>query len=84
MAQAYMIGGALGNVVNAITKWQVCPYNVSIYCDHKFSHQYDSEDTGYGTSILLTVHILPRIGTSPLLAFGSHIAKNLNVDSTGC
>jgi len=84
MGQAYVIGAVLGNAVNAITKWQVCPYNVSIYCDHKFIHQYGSEDTGCGTSTLLTVHMLPRIGTATLLAFDSHIAKNQNVDSTGC
>lgn len=79
-----MIGAALGNTVNAITKWQVCPYNVSIYFDRKFSHQHVSEDTGCETSTLLTVHILSRIRTSILLAFDNHIAKNLNIDSTGC
>jgi len=84
MGQAYVIGAVLGNAVNAITKWQVCLYNVGIYCDHKFIHQYDSEDTGCGTSTLLTVHMLPRIGMATLLAFDSHIAKNRNVDSTGC
>jgi hypothetical protein len=79
-----VIGATMGNVVNAITKWQVCLYNVSIFCDHKFIRQYDSEDTGRGTSTLLTVDILPRIGTSTLPAVDSHIVENLNVDSTDC
>ena len=84
MGQAYVIGAAMGNAVNAITKWQVCLYNVSIFCDHKFIRQYDSEDTGRATSSLLTVDILPRTGTSTVLAVDSHIVENLNVDSTGC
>lgn len=84
MDQAYVICAALGNAVNAITKWQVCPHNVSIFCDHEFIRQYDSEDTGCGTSTLLTVDILPRIGASTLLALVSHIAKNWNITSTGC
>jgi hypothetical protein len=84
IGRAYVIYAALGNAVNAITKWRVCSYNVSIFCDHKFICQYDSEDTGCRTSTLLNVDILPRIGTSTLPAVDMHSAKNQNINSTGC
>ena len=79
-----MTCAALGNAVSAVTKWRVCPYNVSIFCDHKFIHQYDFEDTGCGTLTLPTVDMLPRNGTSTLPAVNSHVAKNMNVDCADC
>jgi len=84
MGQACVIRAVLGNAVNAITKWWVYLYNISIFFDHKFNRQYDSEDTGCGTSTLPTVDILPRIRTSTVPAVDSHSVKNLNVYSTGC
>jgi hypothetical protein len=41
-----MSSAAFGTAVNAVKKWGVCPYGVSIFYDCKFIAQYDPEDTG--------------------------------------